>query len=235
MENPGIAIRRIPQARSRTARYVGGAFVGALHVLAIYALANGLAIKLVKEVPKLIETRIIQPPPKPKETPPPKPELKMPAPPKIQTFVPPPEIKIATPPPPPTAVQQVQTITPPPPAPPQQPAPVTPPAPPPPAAPAIPDSEAVGIASTHTTPPYPPVAHRLGKEGTVMLHISISATGDVTDASVASSSGNDELDQAAVEWVKSHWRYKPAIRNGQPAASTAQVAVKFTLQNAGAG
>ena len=65
-----------------------------------------------------------------------------------------------------------------------------------------------------------------------MLHISISATGDVTDASVTTSSGTDELDQAAIEWVKSHWRYKPAIHSGQPVASTANVAVQFTLNNA---
>ena len=229
MENPGIAIHRIPQSRSSTARYVGAAFVGALHVVAIYALANGLAIRLVHDVPKLIETKIIQPPPKPKEQPPPAPQVKLQAPPKIQTFVPPPDIRIETPPPP-AAIQQVQKITPAPPTPPPQPAPVTPPAPPP--APAVPDTDAVGIASTHTTPPYPPVAHRLGKEGTVMLHIAISAGGDVTDATVTSSSGTPELDEAAVEWVKSHWRYKPAIHNGQPVASTANVAVKFTLQNA---
>jgi periplasmic protein TonB len=229
MERPAVAIHRIPESRSVSLRSIGGAFVGALHVIAIWALANGLAIKLVHEVPKPIETKIIQPPPKPKEQPPPKPEVKLQAPPKIQTFVPPPDIKIETPPPPPAAIQQVQKITPPPPA--QPPQPVTPPAPPPPA-PAVPDTEAIGIASTHTTPPYPPVAHRLGKEGTVMLRISISANGDVTDASVASSSGNDELDQAAIEWVKSHWRYKPAIHSGQPVASTANVAVKFTLKNA---
>ena len=228
MENPGIAIHRIPQSRSSAMRYVGGAFVGALHVVAIWAIANGLAIRLVHDVPKLIETKIIEQPPKPKERPPAAPKVQMQAPPKIQTFVPPPDIKIETPPPPPAAIQQVQKITPARVTPPQQSAPVTTPAPPP----AVPDTEAVGIASTHTTPPYPPVAHRLGKEGTVMLHISISATGDVTDASVATSSGTDELDQAAIEWVKSHWRYKPAIHSGQPVASTAKVAVQFTLKNA---
>ena len=166
----------------------------------------------------------------PKEKPPPTPDVKLQTPPKIvPAYIPPPDIKVAQPPPP-APIQQVQRTTPPPQTPPPRPAPITPPAPP--AAPAVPDSGPVGIASTHTTPPYPAVARRLGKEGTATLSISVSASGDVTDASVVSSSGNEELDQAAVEWVKSHWRYKAAIRNGQPAPSTIQAAVKFTLQNA---
>jgi protein TonB len=77
------------------------------------------------------------------------------------------------------------------------------------------------------------MAVRLGKEGTVTLSISVSASGTVTDATVVKSSGNDELDQAAIQWVKSHWRYKPAIRNGQPAGGTVQANVRFTLKNAG--
>ncbi len=223
MDNPGMRLHPMPDTRARTGRYIGIAFVGALHVIAIWALANGLAIQIVKTVPKLIEAKIVQTPP-PKETPPPQPQVKLEAPPKVQAFVPPPDIKIVAPPPP-APVQQVQQIAPPPPV-----APPAPVAPPP--KPAVPDSAAVGIGSTHTTPPYPPIARRLGKEGTVTLSISVSATGDVTSASVVSSSGNDELDQAAIEWVKSHWRYKPAIRGGQPAASTVQAAVRFTLTNA---
>ncbi|HTK80176.1 MAG TPA: TonB family protein [Rhizomicrobium sp.] len=231
MDNPGARLHPLPDTRSRTGRYIGIGFVGALHVIAIWALANGLAIKIVKSVPKLIEAKIVQTPP-PKEKPPPTPEVKLQAPPKIvPAYIPPPDIKVATPPPP-APIQQVQQVTPPPKVvpPPQAIAPPAPP--PPPAKPAVPDSGPTGITSTHTTPPYPAVARRLGKEGTVTLSISVSASGEVTDASVASSSGIDELDQAAVQWVKEHWRYKPAIRNGEPAAGTVQAAVRFTLKNA---
>jgi protein TonB len=77
------------------------------------------------------------------------------------------------------------------------------------------------------------LARRLGKEGTVTLSLTVSAAGDVTSATVVGSSGNDDLDQAAIQWVKEHWRYKPAIRNGKPAAGTVEAAVRFTLQNAG--
>jgi protein TonB len=76
------------------------------------------------------------------------------------------------------------------------------------------------------------MALRLGKEGTTTLRISVSASGTITDATVIGSSGSDDLDQAAIQWVKEHWQYKPAIRNGQPAAGTVQAAVRFTLKNA---
>lgn len=232
MDNPGARFHSLPATRSRTGRMIGTVLVGAVHVVAIWALLNGLAGKIVQSVPKLIEARIVETPPPKQPPPPPRPEVKLQAPPKVvQAYVPPPDIKIATPPPP-APVQQVQQATPPPRmTPPPQPTPITPPAPPP--APAIPDSGPAGIASTHTTPPYPVLARRLGKEGTVTLSLSVSASGDVTGATVVSSSGNGDLDRAAIEWVKAHWRYKPAIRNGQPAAGTVQAAVRFTLQNAG--
>lgn len=230
MQNPGATLRQIPRTRSETARVVGTVFVGAIHVVAIYAFMTGLAGKIVKEVPHFIEAKIVQTPP-PKVKPPPPPEVKLQPPPKeVQAYIPPPDIKVATPPPP-APVHEVQQITPPPKP---TPAPITPPAPPPPppAAPAVPDSGPLGIGSTHTIPPYPPVALRLGKEGTTTLNISVSASGTVIDATVISSSGDDELDQAAVQWVKTHWKYKPAIRNGEPAAGTVQANVRFTLKNA---
>jgi protein TonB len=74
------------------------------------------------------------------------------------------------------------------------------------------------------------VALRLGKEGTATLSVSVSASGTVTDATVVSSSGDDELDQAAVQWVKAHWKYKPAIRNGEPAAGTVQANVPLHIE-----
>jgi protein TonB len=229
MEKPGAALRQIPKTRSETARLLGTAFVGAIHFIAIWALLTGLAGRIVQSVPHFIEAKIVQTPP-PQQKPPPVPEVKLQTPPTVvPAYVPPPDIKVATPPPP-APVRQVQQITPPPSV---APAPITPPAPPPPpAAPAVPDSGPVGINATHTIPPYPPMAVRLGKEGTVTLSISVSASGAVTDATIVNSSGIDELDQAAVQWVKAHWRYKPAIRNGQPSAGTVQANVRFTLKNA---
>src|SRR2546423_5467079 len=207
MENPGARLHQIPNTRSQTARLIGTAFVGAVHVVAIWALLTGLAGQIIQSVPKLIEAKIVQTPPPKEKPPPPVPEVKLQAPPKIvQAYIPPPDIKVASPPP--SAPIQVQRTTPPPQVTPPQPAPITPPAPPPPAAPAVPDSGPVGVASTHTIPPYPPVAVRLGKEGTATLSVSVSASGNVTDATLVSSSGDDELDKAAIQWGKEHWRDK---------------------------
>src|SRR5262249_17895839 len=71
---------------------------------------------------------------------------------------------------------------------------------------AIADTAASGVTGTHTIPPYPMTAIRLGKEGTVMLHLTISAEGSVASASVTQSSGFTDLDQSAIAWVLAHWK-----------------------------
>src|SRR5215831_19792909 len=63
---------------------------------------------------------------------------------------------------------------------------------------------AVAILSTHTVPPYPPVARRIGAEGKVTLRLTVSADGRVTQADVETSSGRDELDQTARQWILAH-------------------------------
>jgi protein TonB len=88
---------------------------------------------------------------------------------------------------------------------------------------------AVGIMSTHTVPPYPPVARRIGAEGKVTLRLSVSAEGRVTQADIVASSGRDELDLAAQQWIVAHWAYKPALDNGSPMASQVLAMVTFSL------
>lgn len=95
------------------------------------------------------------------------------------------------------------------------------------------DHGPVSIAATHTIPPYPPIEQRLGHEGTVMLRLTVSATGQVTDAVVIRSSGYERLDQAARDWVMAHWRYQPAMRGGAAVPSTGNVSVTFNLRNGG--
>ena len=94
------------------------------------------------------------------------------------------------------------------------------------------DQTATGIAGTHTTPPYPPLAIRLGEEGSVRLHLTISPQGMVTEALVVRSSGFGDLDQAARNWIMAHWRYRPAMRGGAAVASVSDVQVRFDLRNA---
>jgi protein TonB len=88
---------------------------------------------------------------------------------------------------------------------------------------------ASSVPGTHTIPAFPPLDRRLGHEGTVQLTISIDAGGNVIGASIDRSSGYDSLDAAAIAWVKDHWRYRPAMRNGVAIASSTQASVVFQL------
>jgi len=85
------------------------------------------------------------------------------------------------------------------------------------------------MASTHTIPPYPPMAVRFGYEGTVRLRIAVDEHGNVISANILDSSGHTDLDEAAVGWVKSHWRYQPAMQNGNAVPATTNAVVAFRL------
>jgi protein TonB len=89
-----------------------------------------------------------------------------------------------------------------------------------------------GIADTHTTPPYPASSLRLGEQGTVRLLLMVSADGTVLTATVEHSSGSFVLDQAAVEWVRKHWRYHPLVRDGQTVSATTETDIRFDIRNA---
>ncbi len=95
------------------------------------------------------------------------------------------------------------------------------------------DHGPLSIQATHTIPPYPALDLRLGHEGTVVLRLTISAEGRVTEATVVRSSGSDSLDNAARSWVMAHWRYQPAIRGGVAVPATGTVGVEFNLRQAG--
>jgi protein TonB len=87
----------------------------------------------------------------------------------------------------------------------------------------------VGISSTHTVPPYPPIARRIGAEGKVTLRLTVSVEGRVTQAEVVTSSGREELDQTAQQWIVAHWAYKPALENGSPVVSHVLATMTFNL------
>jgi protein TonB len=85
------------------------------------------------------------------------------------------------------------------------------------------------LSATHTIPPYPAMAIRLGYEGTVQLRIVVDERGSVASAEVQTSSGHTDLDEAAVAWVKAHWRYAPATQNGTPTKANTTAVVSFRL------
>jgi protein TonB len=86
-----------------------------------------------------------------------------------------------------------------------------------------------GIVGTHTIPGYPPIAARLNEQGSVRLELQIDERGYVIDAQVLTSSGYSSLDAAAVNWVKDHWRYQPALRDGTPVPASTDAVVMFRL------
>ncbi|HEY4266532.1 MAG TPA: TonB family protein, partial [Micropepsaceae bacterium] len=176
MNNPALTFRApLEQANSGWRRYAGISLAIALNGVLVWALASGLAIKLTKYVPPVLETKVIDAPQaQPKQvTPPPTPQIE-----KIVPTQQTPEPVIQIVPDPNAQSIQVQPQQ-------QQPMQAT-------------DSSASGMTSTHTSPPYPPVARRLGQQGVVILAITVAADGSVSAAQVATSSGVPELDQAAL-------------------------------------
>jgi protein TonB len=168
--------------------------VGLLHVGLVYALAVGLAQGIIQKLPEEIKVAVERPHDQKLPPPPPPPDLAKPPPP----VVPPPEIVIQQQAPAAAITTVLHKEVP------QQ-------------APAI--SSPVGIGRPHVCGQkyYPEASIRLQEEGTTVLSFTITADGEVQNASVAQSSGHDRLDQAAISCAET-WRYKAAIQNGQAVA-----------------
>ena len=94
------------QDNNSSSRVTGFGIVVLIHVLLIWAIASGLAKKVVQAVAP-IETKIVEevkkPPPPPDKVVPPPPDLKAPPPP----FIPPPEVQVTAPPPPTPAISRI--------------------------------------------------------------------------------------------------------------------------------
>jgi TonB family protein len=86
------------------------------------------------------------------------------------------------------------------------------------------------ISETHTLPPYPKESIHLKEEGVVLLQVRIGTDGAVSRASVFKPSGHQRLDDAALQYVKSHWRWQPATRAGKPVTTNTRVSVLFKLK-----
>lgn len=100
------------QEKQGASRFTGIGIVALIHVLAIWALASGLAKDIVKKVSGPIDVKVIEekvkPPPPPEKVVPPPPDLKAPPPP----FVPPPEFQVTAPAPPAPAIASTQVAPP---------------------------------------------------------------------------------------------------------------------------
>jgi TonB family protein len=93
------------------------------------------------------------------------------------------------------------------------------------------DRAPAGVMATHTRPPYPLLAQRLGAVGKVTLRLTVLADGRVGQAEIVTSSGRSDLDDTARDWIIDHWTYKPALKDGQPATGQTLATVVFSLRN----
>lgn len=199
-------------------RIAGTSFAIALHVVVFMALMAPISgqQKVDKEEDVTLVSFIEPPKPPPPPPPPPK------EPPKTITKI---------------VEQPKPTPVPPPPeAPPivyNDPSPVAyeapPPAPPAPA-PVVQDfgGEIDATGRAMNPPQYPPEEQRRGVTGTVTISLSYDPNGNVLEVQVIKSSGNRNLDRAAVKAAK-RWKVNPAIRNGVKVAGVAKTDVVFVL------
>ncbi len=216
-----------------------------LHGGALWALQSGLlrrALEVVVPVSILSEMieppkpRVEPPPPPPPE--PPKPLRRPQAPAPIPQALPPPPMPVAVVDPTPAPPNAPTGVVAPPPAPlPPITAPVAPaaapvvaaappPAPPPPPRVELPSSDADYLQNPK--PSYPAISRRLGEQGRVVVRVLIGIDGSAQKAEIASSSGFDRLDQAALSTVQ-RWRYVPGKRGGVPEAMWFNVPLQFVL------
>ncbi len=186
----------------------------AFHVLLAYALASGLAQKVVEVLAPPIEADIVEEvAPEDEPPPPPPPEMERPP-----VEVPPPEVSIDLPmETTSTAIQDV-TDKPPPPAP-----------PPPPRAPAV---AAKILRSPMAEEYYPPGAKRREEEGSPVVRACVGPNGRLLrEPVVTDTSGFPELDGAAVKVAKAS-RYTAGSDGGSASAeSCVSFRVKFVLKN----
>jgi len=96
------------------------------------------------------------------------------------------------------------------------------------------DSLAHADYARNPPPAYPAVARRRGLQGTVTVRVLVGADGSVESADVADSSGSDALDDAALETVRSRWRFVPARHDGLAVESWVLVPIRFALVEASA-
>ncbi len=104
------------------------------------------------------------------------------------------------------------------------PSPAAPPAPAPAPAPAIAESAPVPISSP--PPTYPRAALRRGESGEALLRVHVGPDGVPYAVDLVRGSGSRLLDRAATDAVR-NWRFRPALRDGQPVDGAVQVPIAF--------
>jgi protein TonB len=175
-----------------------------LHALLLWAIASGLARKVVRMTENTVEAVLMTEAPPPAPTPPPK--------------APPPPKTPAPPPPAPTSTAPAITQAPAPPAP-----------TPAPAAPAIRTGAVIQAGAHCAKPDYPSASRRMEEEGTVTLKFLIGVDGKVIQADIEKSSGFTRLDEAARNAL-SKCQFRPGTVDGKPEQSWASIKYTWRLE-----
>jgi protein TonB len=203
--------------RTPTARYgTGIALMLVVHAGAIVAIKNGLDIRgLIPDIPPPIATKVIVPPAilqKPVER----------FDPKITTF------QAAKPDTPPKIDIEEDRVFPPPPE--------------------KSERRQDGNAQTGTgdpivmmarsdphhpltQPAYPLTSRKLGEQGSVQLLVFVLPNGRVSEAQIATSSGFERLDDAAVREALRSWRFLPNTVDGVAVGSWCRIGITFRLKD----
>lgn len=80
-------------------------------------------------------------------------------------------------------------------------------------------------------PPYPSAERNAGIQGTVTIRFFIDQNGNVEDVAIINSSGNANLDSAAVS-AGYKWRFSPAkSKTGNPVRCYANIPITFKIVN----
>lgn len=83
----------------------------------------------------------------------------------------------------------------------------------------------------HYAKQYPRASRNAGEEGSVLIGVTVSASGRISEAWLAESSGYSRLDQVAVKSAYS-WRFTPAKnRAGEAIEGTARIRVHYSLND----
>ena len=108
------------------------------------------------------------------------------------------------------------------------PAPTAPPATAPPPATERPPARAdsVPVAISKPQPRYPAASLRRHESGTVLLRVVVGPDGVPAEVNLVEGSGHRRLDRAATDAVR-RWRFRPAMRGGQPVSGEVRIPVVF--------
>jgi len=77
---------------------------------------------------------------------------------------------------------------------------------------------------------YPSFSKRSGEQGTVVVRLIISESGEVEDVAILQSSSFPRLDRAATD-IGRRYRFKPFLVNGSPQRISTNLLIKFNLKN----